>query len=148
MSQIGARCGTIHKDESQFCLYCGGPLPMRPTEPPRPAAPSPPRPTPPTPRPMSVARARTHDFVGLFGVAFLLLVVGVVFYLNQNLLTEIRRWWDQILAGRLAFRPPEGLIISAAWFWGLLGISGFGIAFLLCAFTRSRIRNFEDIHPQ
>jgi len=91
---------------------------------------------------MPVARARTHDFVGLFGVAFFLLVVGVVFYLNQNLLTEIRRWWDQILAGGTAFRPPEGLIISAAWFWGLLGISSFGIAFLRWAFTRSRIRTF------
>ncbi len=127
MSQVCARCGTINKDESQFCLYCGAPLPMRPTEPPRPAAPSPPRPTPPTPRPMPVARARNPDFVGLFGVAFFLLVIGVVFYLNQNLLNEIRRWWDQILAGRIAFRPPEGLIISAAWFWGLLGISIRGL---------------------
>src|SRR2546426_526127 len=72
MSQICARCGTINKDESQFCLYCGGPLPMRPTEPPRPAAPSPPRPTPPTPRPMSVAPPRTTSFVGLFAGAFFL----------------------------------------------------------------------------
>ncbi len=119
MSQVCARCGTINKDESQFCLYCGAPLPMRPTEPPRPAAPSPPRPTPPTPRPIPVARARHPD-----------------------LLNEIRRWWDQILAGRIAFRPPEGLIISAAWFWGLLGISSFGIAFLRWTFTRSRIRTF------
>ena len=142
MSQVCARCGTINKDESQFCLYCGAPLPLRPTEPPRPAAPSPPRPTPPTPRPTPAPRARTPDFVGLFGVAFFLLVIGVVFYLNQNLLSEIRRYWDQILAGRIAFRPPEGLIISAAWFWGLLGISSFGIAFLRWTFARSRIRTF------
>src|SRR5439155_23600794 len=107
MSQVCARCGTINKDDSQFCLYCGAPLPMRPTEPPRPAAPSPPRPTPPTPRPLPVARARTHDFVGLFGVALLLLVVGVCSSLNQYLLTRIRCWWDQPHAGRFVFRPPE-----------------------------------------
>src|SRR3989442_15214441 len=107
MSQVCARCGTINKDESQFCLYCGGPLPMRPTEPPRPAAPSPPQPTPPTLRTLPVARARTPDFDGLFGGAFFLLAIGFVFYLNQNLLNEIRRWWDQILAVAIAFRPPE-----------------------------------------
>ena len=49
---------------------------------------------------MPVARARTHDFVGLFGVAFFLLVVGVVFYLNQNLLTEIRMLDIEKLRGR------------------------------------------------
>src|SRR3989475_11972087 len=142
MSQLCARGGTSNKDESQFCLYCGAPLPMGATDPPRPPPPPPPRPTPPTPRPTPAPRARTPDFVGLFGVAFFLLVIGVVFYLNQNLLSEIRRYWDQILAGRIAFRPPEGLIISAAWFWDLLGISSFGIAFLRWTFTRSRIRTF------
>src|SRR3989454_9472747 len=142
MSQVWARCGTMINAESQFCLYCGPLLPMGATHPPRPAAPSPPRPAPPTPRPTPAPRARTPDFVGLFGVAFFLLVIGVVFYLNQNLLSEIRRYWDQILAGRIAFRPPEGLIISAAWFWDLLGISRFGIAFLRWTFTRSRIRTF------
>jgi len=87
-----------------------------------------------------VPRPRTPDFVGLFGVAFFFLVLGIVFYQNGNLLTELRRWWDQILAGRAAFRPPEGLIVSAGLFWGLLGVSNFGIAFLRWFFTRSRIR--------
>jgi hypothetical protein len=94
---------------------------------------------------MPVFRTRAPDFVALFGVAFFLLVVGVVFYLNQNLLTEIRRWWDQILAGQIAFRPPEGLIISAAWFWGLLGVSSFGIAFLRWMFTHARIRTLGAV---
>jgi hypothetical protein len=115
---------------------------MQSTESPRPTAPSPP---PPAPRPLPAVRARTPDFVGLFGVAFFLLVVGVVFYLNPSLLTEIRRWWDQILAGRIAFRPPEGLIISAAWFWGLLGLSSLGIAWLRWTFTHSRIRTLGAV---
>ncbi len=90
-------------------------------------------------------RPRYPDFIGLFGVAFFLLVVGIVFYLNQNLLTELRHWWDQIVAGRIAFRPPEGVITSAAWFWGLLGAANFGIAFLRWFFTRSRIRTLGAI---
>ncbi len=119
---------------------------MRPAEPPEPAPPSSPGPpTPASPRPVPAVRVHTPDFVGLFGVAFFLLVVGVVFYVNQNLLTEIRGWWDQILAGRIAFRPPEGLIVSAAWFWALLGISSFGIAFLRWIFARSRIRTLGAV---
>jgi len=94
---------------------------------------------------MYMPRPRTPDYVGLFGVAFFLLVLGIAFYLNGNLLTELRRWWDQVLAGRGAFRPPEGVIISAGLFWGLLGVSNFGIAFLRWFFTRSRIRTLGAI---
>jgi len=91
-------------------------------------------------RPAYIPRPRTPDYVGLFGVAFFFLVLGIVFYLNGNLLTELRRWWEQILAGRGAFRPPEGVITSAGLFWGLLGVANFGVGFLRWFFTRSRIR--------
>ncbi len=140
-------CGTMNKETSRFCLYCGASLTTAGTEaaPVTPANTASPAPPPPLPRaaplrPVYVPRPRTPDFVGLFGVAFFFLVLGVVFYLNGNLLTELRRWWDQILAGRAAFRPPEGLIVSAGLFWGLLGVSNFGIGFLRWFFTRSRIR--------
>jgi hypothetical protein len=137
-------CGTMNKETSRFCLYCGAPLTTVGAEaapatlPPRAVVPPVPRAAPP--RPVYAPRPRAPDFVGLFGVAFFFLVLGVVFYLNGNLLTELRRWWDQILAGRAAFRPPEGVIVSAGLFWGLLGVSNFGIAFLRWFFTRSRIR--------
>lgn len=137
-------CGTMNKETSRFCLYCGASLTTAGAET-APVTPSPPAPVPPVPRalpprPGYVARPRSPDFVGLFGVAFFFLVLGIVFYLNGNLLTELRRWWDQILAGRAAFRPPEGVIASAGLFWGLLGVSNFGVAFLRWFFTRSRIR--------
>src|SRR2546428_9844386 len=140
-------CGTMNNETSRFCLYCGASLTTAgmeaaPPTPGTPAAAAPPLPRAPPLPPVYVPRPRTPDFVGLFGVAFFFLLLGIVFFLNGNLLTEIRRWWDQILAGRAAFRPPEGLIISAAWFWGLLGISSFGIAFLRWTFARSRIRTF------
>src|SRR5437867_7908569 len=139
-------CGTMNKDTSRFCLYCGPSLTTYAAEPAPPTStPAPPAPTPSVPRanpvrPLYMPRPRTPDYVGLFGVAFFLLVLGIVFYLNGNLLTELRRWWDQVLAGRGAFRPPEGVIVSAGLFWGLLGVSNLGIAFLRWLFTRSRIR--------
>src|SRR3989442_3671648 len=137
-------CGTVNKDASRFCLYCGAPLTDLGAEATAPAT-EPPVPSAPIPRaspirPLYMPRPRTRDYVALFGVAFFLLVLGIVFYLNGNLLTELRRWWDQVLAGRGAFRPPEGVIVSAGLFWGLLGFSNFGIAFLRWFFTRSRIR--------
>ncbi len=122
-------CGTMNKDTSRFCLYCGAPLTTIGAETAAPAT-APPAPPPSVPRanpirPLYMPRPRTPDYVGLFGVAFFLLVLGIVFYLNGNLLTELRRWWDQVLAGRGAFRPPEGVIVSAGLFWGLLGVSNF-----------------------
>src|SRR5438128_9226009 len=137
-------CGTMNKDTSRFCLYCGATIGAEAAAPAT-APPAPPAPPAPVPRaspirPMYMPRPRTPDYVALFGVAFFLLVLGIVFFLNGNLLTELRRWWDQVVAGRGAFRPPEGVIASAGLFWGLLGVSNFGIAFLRWFFTRSRIR--------
>lgn len=133
-------CGTENREPSKTCFFCGAVLPVEPpaleiVEP----APPPPslRPAPPS-RPAS--RDYGPDFVGLFGVAFFLIVVGVVFYVNPNLLEELRRWWDQILAGRLLQRPPEGVITSAALFWALLGLTSFAIAGLRWAVTRSKLR--------
>src|SRR5256885_8788614 len=140
-------CGTMNKDTSRFCRYCGAALTTIGAEAAAPATAPPAPPAPPAPvpraspiRPMYMPRPRTPDYVALFGVAFFLLVLGIVFFLNGNLLTELRRWWDQVVAGRGAFRPPEGVIASARLFWGLLGVSNFGIAFLRWFFTRSRIR--------
>src|SRR2546428_11099462 len=136
--------GRMTNDPCRFCRYCGAALTPVGAEAAAPAT-APPVPAPSVPRanpigPLYMPRPRTPDYVGLFGVAFFLLVLGIVFYLNGNLLTELRRWWDQVLAGRGAFRPPEGVIVSAGLFWGLLGVSNFGIGFLRWFFTRSRIR--------
>src|SRR5439155_707896 len=133
---------------SRCCLYCGASLSS--TTPEGSAASAAPSPSanPASPpigpraipaRPAYVPRPRTPDYVGLFGVAFLFLVLGIVFFLNGNLLTELRRWWEQILAGRGAFRPPEGVITSSGLFSGLLGVANFGVAFLRWFFTRSRV---------
>src|SRR2546428_3979861 len=127
-------CGTMNKDTSRFCLYCGAALTTIGAEAVAPAT-APPAPPAPIPRaspirPMYMPRPRTPDYVALFGVAFFLLVLGIVFFLNGNLLTELRRWWDQVVAGRSAFPPPAGGVASARRFLGLPGGSNLRIAFL------------------
>src|SRR6266540_2674134 len=122
MAQRCPRCGTNNRDESRFCLYCGATLPgLTAEDAPRPAVTAP-IVTPPSPIriiPPPAPRERAPDFVGL---------LGFVFYLNQNLLTNLRQWWDQIVAGQLLYRPPEGVISSAIGFWALIGVTNFVVA--------------------
>jgi len=135
------RCGTENDDEVAFCVYCGALLPER--VPPTSAAGTRPlldlssalKPIPPT------ARAfpdRGPDFVGLIGVAFFLLVVGIVFTLNTNLLTDFRAWYDRISVEGLFARPPDGVITSGILFFGLLGLSNFLTAGLRWILDRNR----------
>jgi hypothetical protein len=81
---------------------------------------------------------RRPDFVGLIGVAVFLVILGVVFTLNTNLLNDFRAWWDKVLAGSLFVRPPEGIIGSGIVFFGLLGISNFLTSGLRWALDRGR----------
>jgi len=122
------KCGTENDHEVAFCVYCGSLLPDHAGIPPSPTAPQAPKisgalkPMPP------VARAfpeRRPDFVGLIGLAFFLLIVGIVFTLNTNLLNDFRSWWDLLVAGGLLVRPPDGIIVSGILFFGLLGLSNF-----------------------
>src|SRR2546428_1096044 len=120
-------CGTMNKDTSRFCLYCGAALTTIGAEAGAPAT-APPAPPAPVPRaspirPMYMPRPRTPDYVALFGVAFFLLVLGIVFFLNGNLLTELRRWCDLVVAGRGPFPPPPGGRPSAGRFPGAPGVS-------------------------
>ncbi|TLZ57894.1 MAG: DUF835 domain-containing protein [Methanobacteriota archaeon] len=135
------KCGTENDDEVAFCVYCGSLLPDHAGVPPSPTAPRAPnlsgalKPIPP------VARAfpeRRPDFVGLIGAAFFLLIVGIVFTLNTDLLTNLRSWWDLVVAGGLFVRPPDGIITSAIFFFGLLGLSNFLTSGLRWILDRSR----------
>src|SRR2546422_3313324 len=139
-------CGTMNKDTSRFCLYCGAALTTIGAEGAAPATAPPAPPAPPAPvpraspiRPMFMPRPRTPDYVAMFGVAFFLLVLGIVFFLNGNLLTELRRWWDQVVAGRGALRPPAGGVPRPRPFLGLLRVSHFGNPLLPPGFPPPRV---------
>lgn len=146
MGQTCPSCGTRNSDEIGFCAFCGAPLPGRPAETVAPARETTPTVTPrapaPQPRSSPPPETRVHqpDFTGLFGIAFFLLVIGVVFFVNQNLLPQMGQWWDQIVAGRGLLRPPEGIITSGALFFALLGLTNFAMAALRWGVTRSKLR--------
>ncbi len=96
-------------------------------------APTPP-PVPPTPfmpsmpydrHPMHHLRHREphEDLVGLLGLAFVLVAVSAVFAWNANLPTEIQQWSRIVSAqNTILVRPPEGIILSAAWFFTAMGL--------------------------
>src|SRR5467141_3690991 len=135
------KCGTENDAEVAFCVYCGSLLPDRAGTPPAPPGPPAPRTSPALKPNPPVARAfpeRRPDFVGLIGVAFFLLIVGIVFTLNTNLLNDLRFWSDLIVANGLFVRPPDGIITSGIIFFGLLGLSNFLTSGLRWILDRSR----------
>ena len=141
MAQTCPSCGTENSGESRFCLYCGAPLTGNSagatTTPATTASAVTP---PPPPRLVSTPTTRepSPDFVGLIGVAFFLLIVGIVFTLNPNLLNDFRAWWDRILKFGLFSRPPEGIITSAVLFFAFIGLSNFVTAAMRWLVNRRR----------
>ncbi len=121
-------CGTENPEGSRFCMSCASPL-MAPA----PAAPAA-APTPPMP-PMPFERHREHhlrhrdpheDLVGLLGLAFVLVAVSAVFAWNANLPVELQQWTRIASDQNTVFtRPPEGIIVSAAWFFTAMGAFEF-----------------------
>jgi uncharacterized protein DUF835 len=139
-----ARCGTENAEDVAYCVYCGNNLTAPAVEPTLPE-PSPPLPsTAVKPIPPSARRRseRRPDFVGLIGVAFFLLIVGIVFTLNTNLFADLSGWWDLMridgLPGGLFVRPPPGIVTSGMFFLGLLGLSNFLTSGLRWIVDRSR----------
>jgi hypothetical protein len=141
-----ARCGTENAEDIGFCVYCGASLTGMGTanEPPVPVVAAPARTSAVKPIPPALRRQyeRRPDFVGLIGVAFFLLTVGIVFTLNTDLLNDLRAWYDQLsqggLPGALFVRPPPGIVTSGMFFFGLLGLSNFLTAGLRWILDRSR----------
>jgi hypothetical protein len=139
-----ARCGTENADDVAYCVYCGsnltGPAPEPATveAPPRPRSSA----VKPIPRSLRGPDERRPDFVGLIGVAFFLLIVGIVFALNTGLITDLQGWWNSAQASGLPdglfVRPPSGVITSGMFFFGLLGLSNFLTSGLRWILDRSR----------
>lgn len=129
-------CETENTDEAKFCMSCGSPYPSTQAAP-EPAVPPPP-PPPPPPRPQP-------DPLGLVGFAFFLVILGVVFITNSQVFNQLFSWLAGMGKQGVAFRPPDGLISSAALFWALAGVSGFGMAFLRLSLQRLWVRALADV---
>ena len=108
---------------------------------------TPPVPAPPAaPAPPMVPRHLRHrepheDIVGLMGLAFFLIAVSVAVALNPNLGADLTTWTHLVSSQSTPFvRPPEGVITSAAWFFGVVGVLEFVAASLRWALRWTRLR--------
>ncbi len=134
-----ASCGTENPEGSRFCMSCASPLTASaPQAPPMPVAPIPPVPPPP---PRLRHKEPHEDIVGLAGLAFVLIALGAAFALNPDLWANLSQWGHEISTRNTPFiRPPEGAIVSAAWFFGIVGALEFVAAALRLALRWTYLR--------
>ena len=136
---ICPNCGTENNPDARFCKSCAAPqVPQATTPPATPAAPFPPPPPQLIPRP----RLQPYEhFLGLLGFAFFLLAVAVVFGLNPSLIDGFRQWSHLVTVNNTIFvRPPDSVIVSAAWFFVIMGVFEFVSGFLRWSLRWLRLR--------
>ncbi len=90
-------------------------------------------------------RGRRRDYLGLISFGAFLLIVGIVFIANPNMISDIRSWAEQMANQKDLVRPPEGLIVSGVLFFGLLGVSDFLKAGIRFWVDKSRRRVLAEI---
>jgi len=76
---------------------------------------------------------RRRDYSGLVSFGIFLLIVGIIFLANPNLVSDFRLWIEKLTTEKTLSRPPQGLIDSAALFFGLIALSNFvmvGVRFM------------------
>lgn len=96
----------------------------------------------PPPPPSPLRHKQPHeDVLGLASLAFFLVAVSSVFALNPNLGANLSEWAHLVSVHNTPFvRPPEGLIVSAAWFWAIVGTLEFVAAALRFALRWTYLR--------
>jgi uncharacterized membrane protein HdeD (DUF308 family) len=82
---------------------------------------------------------RRTDYSGFVSFGILLLVVGITFLANPNLISDFRFWIETMTTRKTLSRPPQGLIDSAALFFGLVAISNF-VMVIVRFFANERMR--------
>jgi len=71
---------------------------------------------------------RRRDYSGLVSFGIFLLIVGIIFLANPNAVSDFRLWIEKLTTEKTLSRPPQGLIDTAALFFGLIGLSDFFLA--------------------
>jgi len=71
---------------------------------------------------------RRRGYSGLVSFGVFLLIVGVIFLANPTLVSDFRSWIEKLTTEKTLSRPTQGLINSAALFFGLIGLSDFFLA--------------------
>jgi peptidoglycan/LPS O-acetylase OafA/YrhL len=73
------------------------------------------------------------------------MVVGIVFILNPNVVSDFSSWVERMTNEKILSRPPQVLITSAALFFGLIGLSDFFMAGTRLAVFKVKRRVLADI---
>jgi hypothetical protein len=115
------KCGAETEKDDEFCRFCGTRLvaETRPLEKEGSAQ----------EREVCFGEGERHrDYSGLVSFGILLLIVGIIFLANPNVVSDFRLWIERLTTEKTLSRPPQGLIDSAALFFGLIGLSDFFLA--------------------
>jgi len=88
---------------------------------------------------------RDRDYFGLISFGIFLLVLGIIFTVNPHVFSGLRSWVEQMAREQKLVRPPEGVIRSAALFFGLIGVSDFFLAGIRLIFEKIGRRVLADI---
>lgn len=70
-------------------------------------------------------RIRVEDYLGLISFGIFLIIVGIVFIASPSIVSDFSSWVKQMTSQKGYVRPPDGLIIGAMIFFGLIGLSDF-----------------------
>lgn len=132
-----AKCGTRIEKDYEFCPSCGTSI------------------TQETKKPIARERhvqedicfgeGRRRDWSGLVSFGILLIIVGIVFLTNPNIIADFRLWIEQLANQKTLIRPPQTLISSAMVFFGLIGLSNFFMAGIRFVVFKAERRVLADM---
>lgn len=88
---------------------------------------------------------RKKDYLGLVSFGAFILIVGIVFVANPNLISDLSSWIEQMTDEQHLIRPSEGLVSSAILFFTLIGLSNFFEAGIKLWIVKARRRVLADI---
>jgi hypothetical protein len=132
------KCGAEVKEDDKFCPYCGTSLATKMDK-----------------QVVEERHARERDVcfgegerrpdhLGLVSFGIFLLIVGIIFVANPNIVSDFGLWVERLTSEKHLLRPPQGLITSATLFFGLIGLSNFLVAGIRFLIDRSRRRALTD----
>ncbi len=91
------------------------------------------------------AGLRKKDYLGLVSFGAFILIVGIVFIANPNLISDFSSWIEQMTDEQHLIRPSEGLVSSAILFFTLIGLSNFFEAGIKLWIGKARRQVLADI---